>query len=117
MNNTLNNTTTIVGRVVENAKVRVAENLNQVVTFRIAVDDSYTNKKGERIPRPIFYDIERWFPAGKEVKMQNIFLKGTLFTIQGKVVAKSYINNNEIVQKLGLKMTASLFHSAPKKND
>lgn len=114
----LNNTTQLIGRVVNNAELRTANNGQQVVSFRFAVDCSYVNKESERINRADYYDVERWFKADKEVKMQNVFVKGAMFMLTGKIVSKAFIDKktNKIVQKLGLNMADSLLLTNPKKN-
>jgi single-stranded DNA-binding protein len=111
----LNNQTQLIGRVTEDAVVRrISQGGNQVISFSIAVNGGYKSK-GVWLNTVEYFEVEKWIEASKEIKIDKLFTKGTLFAFKGKAISKAYLDkNNKIVQKLGLSLDTFSLLSQPK---
>ena len=80
---------TIVGRLTHDAAVRQLKQERQVVSFSIAVNDSY-KKNGERIRLTTFYNCSYWVSGGLAGKLK----KGALVELNGRIYVTAYLNKN-----------------------
>ena len=73
----------LIGRLTRNPELRYTPSKTAVVDIGVAVDDSYTNQKGERVERTCFVDVVVWGRQAETVseylrKGSPVFVEGTL---------------------------------------
>ncbi|WP_119790758.1 single-stranded DNA-binding protein [Flavobacterium anhuiense] len=92
----------ITGRVTRDAEVRTLSNSKQVVNFSVAVNESYRNKKGEKVEQTTFFECAYWISA----KVAGILTKGALVELAGRVSARAWTGNDG-EPRAGLNFTTS----------
>ncbi|MDQ6469908.1 single-stranded DNA-binding protein [Flavobacterium sp. LHD-80] len=92
----------ITGRVTRDAKVSTLSNSRQVVNFSVAVNESYRNKKGEKVEQTTFFECAYWISA----KVASILTKGALVELAGRVSARAW-NGTDGEPRAGLNFTTS----------
>lgn len=102
----------ITGRVTRDAEVRTLSNSKQVVNFSVAVNESYRNKKGEKVEQTTFFECAYWISA----KVAGILTKGALVELAGRVSARAWTGNDG-EPRAGLNFTTSqiTLHAGGKK--
>jgi single-strand DNA-binding protein len=50
----------ITGRLTKDAKVSTLSDSRQVVNFSVAINESYKNKKGDRVEQTTFFECAYW---------------------------------------------------------
>lgn len=79
----------------------------QVATLRLAVDDSYKSKNGEKVDRAVFVDVEAW---GKAAEIACQYLdKGSAVAIAGKLVMDTWDDKETGQKRSKLKVRANDF--------
>ncbi|MDQ8141537.1 single-stranded DNA-binding protein [Chryseobacterium sp. CFS15] len=102
----------IIGRLTKDAEVRNVSNEKQVVNFSIATNDSYRNKKGERIEQTTFFDCSYWI----SIKVAELLTKGTLVELIGRVYTRAWIGKDgEAHAGLNFHTSEIKLHSSAKK--
>lgn len=81
---------TIIGRVTKNAEINIVKNDKQVVNFSVAINDSYSNKQGERIEQTTYYNCSYWINA----KIAEHLTKGTLVELSGRTSSNAWIGKD-----------------------
>ena len=76
----------IIGRLTKDAEVRTLSNEKQVVNFSLATNESYKNKKGERIEQTTYFDCAYWLT----VNVARFLKKGTLVELSGRVSTRAW---------------------------
>jgi single-strand DNA-binding protein len=76
----------IIGRLTADAQVRTTTANKEVVSFSLAVNDSYKNKQGERINQPTYFDCSYWLSTA----VAKFLAKGTLVELTGRVSARAW---------------------------
>ncbi len=92
----------LIGRLGANPEVKVLENGNKLARFSIAVSETYTTKKGEKVTDVQWHAIVAW--GNLAGIAERILQKGTQVTVDGKLFNRTYMNkegakrtNTEIV--------------------
>ncbi|AXP79732.1 Single-stranded DNA-binding protein [Mariniflexile rhizosphaerae] len=80
----------ITGRLTRDAEVRTTSQNKEVVSFSVAVNDSYKTKQGERIEQTAFFDCSYW----RTPKVADFLTKGTLVELSGRVSARAWAGND-----------------------
>lgn len=80
----------LVGRLGANPEVKVLDNGSKVARFSIAVTDSFTNKKGEKVTDVQWHSIIAW--GNLAGIAERILQKGAQVTVDGKLNIRSYTN-------------------------
>lgn len=80
----------IIGRLTKNAEIRNVSNEKQVVNFSIATNDSYRNRKGERIEQTTYFDCSYCIYS----KVADLLTKGILIELTGRVYARAWIGKD-----------------------
>ena len=88
----LRNTVRLVGRLGIDPKVNKFKNGTQVVTFRLATDESYNNKEGERVENTQWHQITVWNGLSKVA--EKYLKKGMEVTIEGRLVHRNFEDKN-----------------------
>src|SRR5437868_1493345 len=84
----------LVGRLGANPEVKVLENGNKFARFNIAVTETYTTKKGEKVTDVQWHSIIAWGNLASIA--ERILHKGTQVTIDGKLFNRSYVNKEGV---------------------
>ena len=80
----------LVGRLGANPEVKVLENGNKLARFSIAVTETYTTKKGEKVSDVQWHSVVAW--GNLAGIAEKILQKGTHVTVDGKLFNRSYTN-------------------------
>lgn len=79
----------ITGRLTGDAVVRCLQGDRKVVSFSVAVSDSYKSKNGERVTQTEFFDCAYWIATG----IAQYLTKGTVVELSGRVSARAWVNS------------------------
>ena len=102
----------ITGRLTRDAEVRITSQNKQVVSFSVAVNDSYKTKEGERIEETAFFDCSYW----RTPKVADFLTKGTLVELSGRVSARAWTGNDgEVRAGLNFHTSQIKFYGGGKK--
>ncbi len=80
----------IIGRVTKDAQVQTTAGGKEVVSFSVAVNDSYKNKQGDRVEQTEFFDCAYWLTP----KVAKMLVKGLLVELIGRVSASGWIDRD-----------------------
>lgn len=92
----------ITGRLTRDAQVRTLPDSRQVVNFAIAINESYKNKKGDRVEQTTFFDCAYWISP----RVAEWLTKGTVVELTGMVSARAWTGNDG-EPRAGLNFNAS----------
>ncbi len=76
----------IIGRVTKDAEVRTTQQDKRVVSFSVAINDSYRNKQGERVEQTTYFDCSYWLSAN----VAKLLTKGSLVELTERVSARAW---------------------------
>jgi single-strand DNA-binding protein len=85
---TIKNHIQLIGRLGADPEVKILGNGSKVARFSIAINDSYTNKNGERVTDVQWHTIVAW--GNLAAIAEKILHKGTQVTVDGKLHKRSY---------------------------
>jgi len=80
----------ITGRVTKDAQVRTLSDSRQVVNFSVAINESYKNKKGDRVEQTTFFECAYWISP----RVAEWLTKGTVVELTGMVSARAWTGND-----------------------
>jgi len=80
----------ITGRVTKDAKVSTLSDSRQVVNFSVAINESYKNKKGDRVEQTTFFECAYWISP----RVAEWLTKGTVVELTGMVSARAWKGND-----------------------
>ncbi len=80
----------ITGRVTADAQVRNVSDSKTVVSFSVAINDSYKNRAGERIEQTTYFDCAYWLSP----KVAQLLTKGTVVELTGRVSARAWTGSD-----------------------
>ena len=80
----------IIGRLTRDAQISTLPSDKQVVNFSVAVNDSYRNKKGERVKLTEYFNCAYWISTN----VAKVLTKGTLVELNGRVSAGAWIGGD-----------------------
>ena len=78
----------IIGRLTRDAQISTLASDKQVVNFSVAVNDSYRNKKGERVKLTEYFNCAYWISTN----VAKVLTKGALVELTGRVSAQAWLN-------------------------
>ncbi len=84
----------LVGRLGANPEVKMLDNGNKLARFSIAVTESYTTKKGEKVNDVQWHSIVAW--GSMAGIAEKILQKGTQVTVDGKLFNRSFTNKEGV---------------------
>lgn len=76
----------IIGRLTRDAQISTLPSDKQLVSFSVAVNDSYRNKKGERVGLTEYFNCAYWISTN----VAKVLTKGTLVELIGRVSARAW---------------------------
>ncbi|HLV70332.1 single-stranded DNA-binding protein [Xanthomarina gelatinilytica] len=86
--NTLRNKVQLIGRLGQDPEIINFEDGNKMAKFSLATDDSYKDKKGEKVERTYWHNI---IVKGGLVKVvENYITKGKEIAVEGKLTNRSW---------------------------
>lgn len=92
--NALKNKVQLIGNLGTNPEVKKLESGSSVAKFTMATNESYLNKKGERVDETQWHNIVAW---GKTAElMGEILSKGKEVMIEGKLTSRSWEDKDGI---------------------
>jgi single-strand DNA-binding protein len=103
----------LVGRLGSNPEVKVLDNGSKLARFSIAVTETYTTKKGEKVTDVQWHSIVAWGTLATIA--ERILHKGTQVTVDGKLFNRSY-TSKEGVKRNSTEIVANelfVFHKQP----
>lgn len=80
----------IIGRLTKDAQISTLPSDKQVVNFSVAVNDSYRNKRGERVEHTEYFNCSYWISTN----VAKVLTKGTLVELNGRVSARAWIGGD-----------------------
>lgn len=80
----------ITGRLTKDAKVSTLSDSRQVVNFSVAINESYKNKKGDRVEQTTFFECAYWISP----RVAEWLTKGTVVELTGMVSARAWTGND-----------------------
>jgi len=80
----------IIGRLTRDAQISTLPSDKQVVNFSVAVNDSFRNKKGERVEHTEYFNCAYWISTN----VAKVLTKGTLVELTGSVSARAWIGGD-----------------------
>lgn len=84
----------LVGRLGANPEVKILDNGSKLARFAIAVTETYTTKKGEKVSDVQWHSIVAW--GNLAGIAEKILQKGTQVTVDGKLFNRSYTNKEGV---------------------
>jgi len=104
----------ITGRLTKDAKVSTLSDSRQVVNFSVAINESYKNKKGDRVEQTTFFDCAYWISP----RVAEWLTKGTVVELTGMVSARAW-KGNDGEPRAGLNFNTSniKLHGGGKKSE
>lgn len=86
--NALRNKVQLIGNLGMNPEVRKLDGGSSVAKFTMATNESYTNKKGEKVEDTQWHNVVAW---GKTAElMGELLAKGKEVMVEGKLTSRSY---------------------------
>ncbi|OIV40621.1 single-stranded DNA-binding protein [Flavobacterium johnsoniae] len=104
----------ITGRVTRDAQVRTLSDSRQVVNFSVAINESYKNKKGDKVEQTTFFECAYWISP----RVAEWLTKGTVVELTGMVSARAW-KGNDGEPRAGLNFNTSniKLHGGGKKSE
>lgn len=90
----IKNNVQLVGRLGANPEIKVLINGSKVARFKLAINESYTNQNGEKVTNTQWHNVVAW--GGLATIAENLLQKGTMLTIEGKLVNRAYTNKEGV---------------------
>jgi single-strand DNA-binding protein len=78
----------LIGRLGADPQVKILDNGTKVARFSIAVNESYTNRSGEKVNNVQWHNVVAWGSLANI--SEKILHKGTQVTVDGKLLNRSY---------------------------
>jgi single-strand DNA-binding protein len=86
--NALRNKVQLIGRLGQDPEIVNFEDGNKLAKFSMATDDSYKDKKGEKVERTYWHNVV--VRGGLVNVVENYVTKGQEIAIEGKLTNRSY---------------------------
>lgn len=89
----------LIGHLGANPEVKILDNGNKLARFSVAINETYTTKKGEKVTNTQWHNIVAWGSLAGIA--ERLLHKGTQVTIDGKLFNRIYTD------KQGVKRTST----------
>jgi len=90
----IRNKVQLIGNLGNDPQITKLENGNSLAKFSVATNESYLNKAGERIENTQWHNIIAWGKTAEIV--EKILKKGNEVVVEGKLINRSYEDDNGI---------------------
>jgi len=102
----------IIGRVTKDAEVRTTTQDKKVVSFSVAINDSYRNKQGERVELTSYFDCSYWLSPN----VAKLLTKGSSVELTGRVSVRAWTDKDgELRSGLNFHTAQNKLHSTSRK--
>lgn len=88
----------LIGRLGANPEVKILDNGIRLARFSIAVTETYTTKKGEKVTDVQWHSITAWDKLANTA--ESILQKGTQVTVDGKLFNRTYTNKEGVKRSI-----------------
>ena len=92
--NNLRNRVQLIGRIGQAPEIKTLEGGNKVANFSMATNESYTNKKGEKVENTQWHKITAWGTTATII--EKYVVKGQEIAVEGKLQHRSYDDKNGV---------------------
>jgi single-strand DNA-binding protein len=82
----------LIGRLGANPEVKILDNGTKLARFAVAVTETYTTKKGEKVNDVQWHSIVAWGSLANIA--ERLLFKGTQVTIDGKLFNRSFVGKD-----------------------
>jgi len=86
----------LVGYAGINPEVKTFSNGTKMVRLALATSENFKNRDGEWVRNTTWHNVVLWDKVAEDALSKS--KKGNLISISGKIVARSYVDNNGIKQ-------------------
>ena len=87
----IRNKVQLIGNLGNNPEIIQLENNQKLAKFSLATNETYTNKKGERVTNTQWHSLVAW---GKLVDIiEKYVVKGKEIAVEGKLTSRTYESN------------------------
>ena len=90
----IRNKVQLIGNLGNDPQITKLENGNSLAKFSVATNESYLNKAGERIENTQWHNLIAWGKTAEIV--EKILKKGNEVVVEGKLVNRSYEDDNGV---------------------
>ncbi len=84
----------LIGRLGANPEVKILDNGTKLARFSVAVTETYTTKKGEKVNDVQWHSVVAWGSLANIA--ERLLFKGTQVTIDGKLFNRSYVSKEGV---------------------
>jgi single-strand DNA-binding protein len=84
----------LIGHLGANPEVKTLDNGSKLAKFSVALNETYTSKKGEKVINTQWHNVVAW--GGLATIAERILQKGTHVTIDGKLISRTYTDKEGI---------------------
>jgi single-strand DNA-binding protein len=84
----------LIGRLGANPEVKILDNGTKLARFSVAVTETYTTKKGEKVNDVQWHSIVAWGSLANIA--ERLLFKGTQVTIDGKLFNRTYTSKEGV---------------------
>lgn len=84
----------LIGRLGANPEVKLLDNGSRVARFSIAVTETYTTKKGEKVTDVQWHCIVAWDSLA--AMAERLLYKGTEVTVDGRLFNRAFTNKQGV---------------------
>ena len=88
----------LIGRLGANPEVKILENGTKLARFTLAVTETYTTKKGEKVNDVQWHSVVAWGNLASIA--ERLLHKGTQVTIDGKLFNRSFTNKEGLKRNI-----------------
>lgn len=88
----------LIGRLGANPDMKILENGTKVARFSVAVTETYTTKKGEKVNDVQWHSIVAWNDLATIA--ERLLHKGTQVTIDGKLFNRTFTNKEGVKRNI-----------------
>lgn len=79
-----------IGNLGRDADLRTLEGGTVAISFNLAIDESYKNAQGEKVPKTTWVNCTKWVRGGGSTAISKYLLKGTKVAVEGSVSVRAY---------------------------
>jgi len=104
----------LIGNLGRDPETRVTEGGKKATSFSLAVNDSYTDRSGNKVEKAEWFRVTFWGPRGETAA--QYLKKGMQVYVEGRLSTSTYTDQNG-QQKFGLDVLGSEFQMLGSKNE
>lgn len=97
----------LIGRLGANPEMKILENGTKVARFSVAVTETYTTKKGEKVNDVQWHSIVAWGSLANVA--ERILHKGTQVTVDGKLFNRTFTSKDGMKRNITEIIASELF--------